>query len=244
MSAQVITTASPRWLGRLAGLFYLGTGLVGFDVYGVVSKLVFPGQAAAMASNILAHETLFRAGAVAELLGISSYVVVTALFYALFKPVSASLSFVAALFGVMGCAIQAVSVTLHFAPLVLLSNESLLSIMSNEELQALALLCVRLYNQGLNIGILFFGFYYVLIGWLILRSTFLPKVIGVLMLMGGLAYVIFCIAAFLSPPLGKMLSRFILIFGGLGEGSLMLWLIVAGVNPQRWYEQAGRRMPS
>ncbi len=85
--------------------------------------------------------------------------------------------------------------------------------------------------------LVFFGFYCLLIGYLILRSTFLPRILGALMAFGGLGWL-----TFLSPPLAKYLSPYILLPGILGEGVLTLWLLVVGVNEQRWKEQASVRI--
>jgi len=84
-----------------------------------------------------------------------------------------------------------------------------------------------------NIGLVFFGLYRLLVGILILRSTFLPRILGVLMVLAGLSYVLF-----LSPPLARSLQPYILVFPGVGQISLTLWLLVFGVNEQRWKEQA------
>jgi hypothetical protein len=92
---------------------------------------------------------------------------------------------------------------------------------------------LNLNSQAFSIGIVFFGFYCLLIGYLIFRSTFLPRAIGVLMALAGLGYL-----TFLYPPLEYALSLYLQVPGLLGEGSLTLWLLVVGVNAQRWKEQA------
>lgn len=108
-----------------------------------------------------------------------------------------------------------------------------MSVFKVEQLQALALVFVKFHGQGYNISLVFFGFYCLLIGYLIFRSAFLPRILGVLMAIAGLDWL-----TFLSPPLAKYLSPYIVALGLLGEGSLCLWLLVIGVNVQRWKEQA------
>lgn len=228
-----IAEASPRFKAKIAGVFYLLTGLTAFDLFFVLGRLVVYGDAAATATNILAHEPLFRLGFAAELIGVSCYIAVTALFYSLFKPVNRSLSLLAAFFSLAGCAIQAFACIFHLAPLGVLGGAQYLTVFKVEQLQALALMFLKLYGQGFNIGLVFFGFYCLLIGYLIFRSTFMPRILGVLMAFAGLSYL-----TFLSPPFAKYLSPYILVFPGLGEGLLMLWLLVMGVNVQRWKEQA------
>ena len=102
-----------------------------------------------------------------------------------------------------------------------------------EQSRALASLFLELYGQGVNICFVFFGVYCLLIGYLIFRSAFLPRILGVLMALAGLGWL-----TFLSPPLANYLSPYILVLGFLAELALMLWLLVMGVNVQRWKEQA------
>jgi len=102
----------------------------------------------------------------------------------------------------------------------------------------LALLFLKLHGQGFSISLVLFGFYCLLIGYLIFRSTFLPRILGVLMAFAGLGYLINSFANFLSPPLANYLASYVLAPGLLGEGSLTVWLLVAGVNEQRWNDQA------
>jgi len=227
-----IAEASPRLKARMAGVFYLLTFLTG-GVAVPSFRLVADSDAAATASNILAHEALFRLGFAALLINVAVYITVTLLFYELFKPVNRSLSLLAAFFSLVGCAIQAVSSAFFLAPLIVLGGAQSLSVFKVEQLQAQALMFFKLYAQAYNIGLVFFGFYCLLIGCLILRSTFLPRVLGVLIAFGGLGWL-----TYMSPPLVHHLSPYNLALGLLGQGSVMLWLLVMGVNVQRWNEQA------
>jgi len=144
-------------------------------------------------------------GDAANLIATACYIVVTLLFYDMFKPVNRSLSLLAAFFSLVGCAIGVLSL-FHLAP----SHIS---------------------------PLVFFGFYCLLIGYLIFRSAFLPRILGALMAFGGLGWL-----TFLSPPLANHLYPYNLAPGILGEGSLTLWLLVIGVNEQRWKEQASVRI--
>jgi hypothetical protein len=94
-----------------------------------------------------------------------------------------------------------------------------------------------LHSQGYNISLVFFGFYCLLIGYLIFRSTFLPRVLGVLMAVAGLCYMPYGFATFLSPEFAAGLFPWVMM-PGAGELVLALWLLVIGVNVQRWEEQA------
>jgi hypothetical protein len=228
-----IAEASPRFKARIAGVFYLLMLPIGGLAVFARRGLVVSGDAAATATNILAHEPLFRLGFAADLLVVACYIVVTALFYDLFKPVSRSVSLLAAFFSLVGCAIQGFACLFELAPLVVLGGAQYLSVFKAEQLQALAYMFLKLYSQAYSIALVFFGFYCLLIGYLIFKSTFLPRILGVLMAFAGLGWL-----TFLSPPFGaKYLYPYILA-AAIGEGTLLLWLILAGVNEQRWKEQA------
>jgi Domain of unknown function (DUF4386) len=230
---EPIAEASPRFKARIAGVFYLLTFLTGGAALSVSGKLVVSGDAAVTAANILAHGPRFWLGFTFNLLLIACYLAVTALFYELFKPVNRSLSLLAAFFSLVGCAIQAFAFVFYSAPWAVLRGAPYLSVFKVEQQQALALTFVRLNVQAYDIGLVFFGFYCLLIGYLIFRSTFLPRLLGAGMMFAGLGWL-----TFLFPPLAGYLSPYILLPGLLGEGSLTLWLLAFGVNDQRWKEQA------
>ena len=228
MGTAMLTETSPRRKARIAGVFYLLT----FLMAGVSS--VAGGGIAATGNNMLAHQSLFRLGFAADLIVVACYIAVTALFYELFRPVNRSLSLLAAFFSLVGCAIQAFICLFHLVPLVVLGGAKYLSVFKVEQLRALAFLFLDCYGQGFSIALVFFGFYCLLIGYLILWSTFLPRLLGVLMAFAGLAWL-----TSLSPPFANYLSPYNLAVGALAELTLTLWLLVMGVNAQRWKEQAG-----
>lgn len=229
------TEASPRLKARIAGIFYMLTILTRMFVEIFVrNRLVVSDDAAATATNILAREPLWRWGFAGDIIAFASYIALTALLYELFKPVSRSLSLVAAFFGLAASVVQAVSSLFHLAPLFLLKGAPSLSVFTVEQLQVLALVFLRLRAAAYhNIGLVFFGLYLLLAGILIFRSTFLPRVLGVLVVLAGLSYVLF-----LSPPLVRLLQPYILVFPAVGQISLCLWLLAVGLNEPRWQEQA------
>ena len=187
--------------------------------------LVVPDNAAATANNILAHEPVFRLGFAVGLIANAWYIALTALFYDLFSPVNKNLSLLAAFFSLMGCGIQIFGSLFQLAPLVVLGGGSqYLRVFTVEQLQALALLFLKLNTQAFNIGVVFFAVYCLLIGYLILRSTFLPRILGGLMVLAGLGWL-----TFLSPPLASYLALYVKGLGFLSEVSL-LWLLVRGVD--------------
>lgn len=228
-----ITESSPRFLARSAGVFYLLNILTGlFALVLIRNKLIVYGDATTTATNILTHEPLFRLGFAVDLLTVACYITVTGLFYCLFKPVNRSLSITAAFFSLVGCVIQASSCLFLVAPLFVLGGGQYLSVFSAEQLQTLALLFLKFHGGGYKIALVFFGFYCLLIGTLIFRSTFLPRILGAFLSFASLGWL-----TFLLPPLADSLSPYILLPGLLGEGALTGWLLVKGVNVQRWQEQ-------
>ena len=176
-----IAEASPRLRARIAGVFYLLTILAG------TFAAVFAGRSFGDAANLIASVC---------------YVAVTLLLYAIFRPVDRSLSLIAAVFSLVGCAIGALGV-------------------------------FHLSSRYLPNSLVLFGVYCLLIGYLILKSTFLPRILGVLMAFGGLGWL-----TFVSAQLADYLSPYNLAPGILGEGALTVWLLTKGVSVERWKEQA------
>ncbi|HXP47869.1 MAG TPA: DUF4386 domain-containing protein [Terriglobales bacterium] len=227
--------ASPRFKGRMAGAFQLLEALTaGFGQVIVLDRLVVAGNAAVTAANILGHERLFWLGFASSLIGVAFHIAWALLFYELLKPVNRSLSLLAAFVILVGCAIQALTSLLYLAPLLVLQGGSSISAFTAEQLQALALMFLKLNSYAFDIYLVFFGFWCVLIGYLILRSTFLPRALGVLLAISGLGWV-----TYLYPPLAyHLFFPYIAAASALGEIPLELWLLVMGVNVQRWKQQA------
>jgi len=240
VTTQRLAEASPRLKARITGVVYLlffltvVLGEVFIRQAGISGLGVLPGDAAATANTILAHEASYRLGWALGLISTACYVALMALFYQLFTPVNRSLSLLAAFFGLVGCAITAFGSLFQLAPLVVLGGSPYLSVFNEQQLQALALMFLNLSAQVSSIALLFFGLFQLVIGYLIFRSTFLPRILGALMALAGVGWL-----TVLAPPLAHSLSTYIEILGVLAEGSLMLWLLVMGVNAQRWKEQAG-----
>jgi hypothetical protein len=232
-------TARPEAQARLAGLFYLATIVTGgFAEFFSRAGLMVSGNAGATAHNILAHEMLFRLGLASDLLMSAAYVGVTLLLYLLLKPVSRSVSALAAFFSLIGIAVVAANSIDHAAALVFLKAQTFTTALSPDQLNALAYGFLRLHGQGYNIASVFFGFYCVLIGWLIVRSNFIPRAVGVLMMVAGASFLVDVFAIVLYPPLANYLNAYTSIASLVGEGSLTLWLLVFGLNERRWHERA------
>jgi hypothetical protein len=230
---------SPKVIARIAGWLYLVVIAGGiFEELFVRSALIVRGDAAATATNILAHEMLYRFGFAAAILTLLINVPLTLIFYDLFQVVNRRLARHMVFFAVLGTAVQAVNLLAHFAPLVLLKGAPYLGAFDVEQLQALAYASLRLQSTGYDIALAFFAFYCLTAGYLIFKSTFLPRLLGALLALGGLCYVTNSFAGFLFPGFRAALLPTILVPSGVAELSLSLWLIVAGVNLSRWEKKA------
>ncbi|MBV9570874.1 MAG: DUF4386 domain-containing protein [Alphaproteobacteria bacterium] len=228
----------PAAQARIAGACYLVTIFAGaFAEFFSRDSLTVSGNAAATAHNIIVHETLFRFGLAADLVMLAAYLGVTWLLFVLLKPVSKNISGLAALFSLLGIAVVAANSINHAAVLVFLKAQT--PALQLDQLNALAYSFLRLHGQGYNIASVFFGFYCALIGGLILRSTFLPRLVGGLMLLAGICFLVDSFAIILSPQFARLLYVYTSIASLVGEGSLTLWLLLFGVNETRWREQAG-----
>jgi hypothetical protein len=229
-----IAETSPRLKARIAGALSLLTILTGvFAQMYVSGRLVVDGDAAATAANILTHKSWFQLGFTVYLVEMACQIAMTAVFYDLLKPAGKGVSLVAAFLGLAGCVIKTFSRLFYIAPLFILGGPHYLSVFSLDQLQALALLFLKVNDHGAGIALAFFGFYAVLKGYLIVRSTFLPRILGVLSVLAGLG-----LLTFLSPTLGYRLFPYVAALGLLGAAPQIFWLLVFGVNEQRWKEQA------
>ncbi len=228
------TETSPQIYARIAGLLYLIVIAAGIIAEMLISgKIVVDGDAAATAANILTHKNLFQLGFTVYLIEMASQVAQTTLFYILLKPVSRSVSLLALFFGLVGCVIKTLSRLFYIAPLLVLGNIPYLSVFNVEQLQALALLLLNVNNQAAGMALAFFGFSTFLNGYLVFRSNFLPRFLGVLSVIGGLGWL-----TFLYPPLGLWLYPFIILIALIGSISQILWLLIKGVNVEQWKQRA------
>lgn len=229
------TEASPRTLARMAGACQLLEGLTAtFGQVNVFGRLVVSGNAAATAANFLGQQRLFWVGFASSLIGVMFHIGWALLLYDLFKPVHRRVSLFALLVMLVGCAIQAVAGVLYLAPMLVLNAGESLRALTTEQLQALAYAFARVNGYAFNTYLVFFGLWCFLIGLLILKSIFLPRILGALLAISGVGWMLY-----LAPPLaGRLFIPYIAVASGLGEIPLLLWMLVAGVNPQRWQEQA------
>ena len=217
----------------MAGFFYMLLLPIA-AIQSAFGRVGLTNDVAQAAANIIGHPTAIHIGFACDLLVTISYLVVTALLYELFIPVSRTLSRIAAYFGVAGCVIQSCAALFRIAPLtVLLAGQSAIG-SKKDQVDTLAYLLFKLYAPAYSIALVFFAVFGVVIGYLAYKSTFLPRLIGGLMMLSGFGWL-----TFLWPPLAMLLwPKVQMALAALGEGSLMLWLLIAGVKEERWIERA------
>ncbi len=229
MSAAVMhapmAQLSPIFNARLAGFFWLMVVFTGSFSMVTYQKVVVGNDAAATIANLAAHEQLFRAGVVSDIAATVCYLVATLLVYALLKPVNANLSLLGAFFSLSGCVIS----TFSFA-----CRLGTLSVESAPLVDAL----IKLNEQAISIAFAFFGLHCAVVGTLILKSTFMPRLVGGLMVAGGVGWITFSLISLLAPALLTVVRPFVMAPGAIGEITLSLWLLIKGVNVQRWNEAA------
>jgi hypothetical protein len=231
--------ASPRLLARIAGGLYLINIVFGaFTVGYVPAVIIVPGDAAATAHNLLAHELLYRLGLVAHIIVLLTNIPLAVIFYELFKVVNRRFALLVVFFTLVGTAVEGANVLTQFAPLLLLGGGHYLSVFTPEQVQALAYLPLDSQAISYNMQQVIYAGYLLAAGYLVFRSTFLPRTVGVLLAVGALCYLTYSFADFLAPGFAAHLVPYIQVPSGVAELSLCLWLLVRGMNVSRWEAQA------
>jgi len=230
--------SSPKLCARIGGALYLIIIVIGlFGEAFVRDRLIVSGDAAATAANIMSHESLWRFHIAAELFLLICAVALLLILYALLRPVSRDLALLAVFINLVSIGIEAATTMYLLQALFPLGNAGYLKAFTREQLYAMASLSLKSHGYGFSVSLLFFGCFCLIVGYLIFRSGYLPKTIGVLMQIAGLSYLTNSFALILSPAFANRLFPAILLPAFVGEASLCLWLLVKGVNVPKWQEQ-------
>ncbi len=226
---------SPQTYARIGGLLYLiiiVAGMTG-EVF-VRGSVIVPGDAAATGRNLIAAVPLWRAGIAGDLVMHMCDVGLMLVLYVLLRPVSRNLALLAVLFNLVQTGVLVANKLNLLVPVFLLGDAAYLKAFSTAQLQALAYVSLRMHDSGFGFGLIFFGMECLVVGYLIIRSQFLPKAIGALMQIAGVCYIANSFALVLDPPLASRLFPAILVPAFVAELSLALWLLVKGVDAARW----------
>ena len=218
---------------RLTGALWLAVIVTGAFATLMARAIYVPGDPAATAASLLAAETQFRFAFVTNIVSFACYAAVTGLLYVLLKPVSQTLALIAMIFGVTGTAIGMSTSVAELVPLLLLKGSYLVGF-SREQLSSLALTSFSTSRQGVLVSWVFFGLQCFTAGFLIACSSFLPRILGILLSLGGSAYVLGCLSILLWPGAGGSLFPVLAATALLGEGALSVWFVVKGLNVERW----------
>jgi hypothetical protein len=236
---------SPQVYARIGGVLYLIIIVIGFcGEFFVREKLVVSGDVTATANNIMASESLWRITIAGALILLVCSIALTLILYVLLRPVNKTLALLAVFFNIVEFPIEAASKLCLFAALFLSGNADYLKAFEPHQLHALVQISLKLHDYGFGIDLVFFGFACLVYGYLLFRSGYFPRTLGVLMAIAGLSYLTNSFTLILAPAYAGTISP-ILVLALIGELSLCLWLMVKGVDEQRWKEQASaHRSPS
>jgi hypothetical protein len=234
---------SPLFYARIGGALYLVIILFGLFAEGfVTSKLLVAGDAAATARNILAEPGLWRVSVAGNLLVVLCAVPLLWIEYLLLRPVSKNLVLLALFFNLVSLGVEAISKAFLLLVMPTLESAQYAQALGARQVPMLADFSLKAHEVSFNIALLFFGFTCIVYGVLIFKSGYLPKAIGVLMQVAGACYVVACGAALLAPALATVLLPTILLPCLIGESSLCLWLLVKGVDSEKWHAHRRQRV--
>ena len=220
---------------RIAGALYLTLLPLGiFGILYVPTALIVPGDAATTAGNIMAAESLFRASIVTALLVQIVNIFVVLALYQLLKPVNKNMASLMVVFILLGTPIAMLNEVNQFVVLLLLSGADHLAVFTTDQLQALMRLFLDLHEHGISIASVFWGLWLFPMGYLVFKSGYLPKFLGILLMIGCFGYLLDSVTSFLLTNFDVTISQFTFI----GELLLPLWLLIKGVNVERWEKLA------
>jgi hypothetical protein len=225
-----IADISLRKAARVAGFAFLISIIVGFVAF---ERFDVPGDAATTADNIMASEMLFRIKIASTLIVLTLDVVVAWALYVLLTPVNKSLSLLMAWFRMMYATIYGIAQLNLFFVLQLLSGADYLTVFETDQLHALVLLFLNPHNPGFLIGLVFFGFHVFALGYLVFKSGYIPRILGVLLIFVSLGYLVNSFAYFLLPNYSNYEAIFYIVTflpAFIAELSLSLWLLLKGAK--------------
>ena len=226
---------SPLVVARLAGVLYLLLVVFGaYSFFFVSSSLIVPGDAAATANNIMASESLFRSGIVSWLIGQTVWILLVLVLYKLLKIVNKNAALLMVIFALVAVPIAFINELNQFAAVLLLSGADHLTVFETDQLHAQVMIFLDLHTAGFSIASIFWGLWLLPFGYLVYRSGFLPRILGILLIIGCFGYLIDFFIFFLFPNFDVEVSP----ITSVGEILIALWLLIRGVNVEQWEKRA------
>lgn len=231
-SISLVADQSPRKIARIAGSFYLIYILTTILASTVRSQLIVFGDAAATANNIVGSELLFRFGFVTQIVSAAFFLLAAWALFVLLRPVNKNLALLFLLLNLSGVAVECINMLNLFAALQFLSGATYLNVFQPSQLQAMAMLFLNSYSNGFIIAQIFYSTWLLPLGYLAFKSGYLPRPLGILLMIDFAGVLFWFLQFFLLPGYG-VLSFPSYLVGFIAEVSLTLWLLIMGVKEQK-----------
>ena len=226
--------SSPQSYARIGGALYLGNIVLGVVGEVVRDRLIVSGDAAATAANVTSMASLWRLGIASEFLALICAIALATIYFVLLRPVSEELNLFATFLRLVAIGVEAIVAMNLVQASFPLGNAASLEAFTAEQRDALTALAIKSHAYGFGLALLLFGCCFLVHGYLIVRSGFLPRVLGLLIQVAGLCYLTNSFALFLAPALADRIFPGILLPAFVGEASLCIWLLVKGINVDNW----------
>lgn len=217
---------------RIAGALYLIYIAATIFANATRTKLIVFGDAIATANNVLASEQLFRIGFMSDVLAGVLFLLTAWALYVLLKPVNENIALLFVLLIMGGVAVQCLNMLNLFSAMLLLSGANYLKVFQADQLQALAMLFIDLHENGFMIAQFFFGAWLFPLGYLVFKSGYLPKILGIILMIECFGWLMYPFQFFLFPAY-TVISYLSFAVGFIGEFSLTSWLLIKGVKEQK-----------
>ena len=235
----------PKTYARIAGILYLIIAVVGgFSILYVPSVILAPGDAAKTAANLLANQGLFGLGVVADVVVMTTEIVLSAMLFVLFKPTSPTLSMIAMVSRLTMVLVMAINLLIYITPMLLLRDvdQGGLGI---DQRQAAAQVLFEAHRYGIYIWDIFFGMHLAALGYLIVKSGYFPRLLGLAIVIGSLGYLLeglLKVTFFENAALGTAVVV-LLVVASVSELAFALWLLVRGPNIAAWEKKLAALPP-
>lgn len=228
---------SPKRYAQIAGLLYFTIAIFGgFSMGYLPSVIKVDGDAAQTAANIIANQGLVRFGVVADMIVFVSEILLSVMLFRLFKPVADSLSLAAAFARIGMAIIIAMNALFDLIPLTLLTNPIYADAFSEQQLHALVILFIDMEQYGVYIWQMFFGVHLVTLGYMVMKSGYFPRILGLMMFVGSFGYTLQTISKVVAPDnlILFWIVAGLLVIVTIGEVSFALWLLIKNINVDNW----------
>ena len=230
-----IAETSPLIYARVAGFLYLLLFPLGiFGILYVPSNLIVPGDAATTANNIMASESLFRLSILSALFVQITQILLVIVLYKLLKPVNKNHALLMVIFALIAVPIAMLNELNNIVALLLLRGTDNLTVFGADQLHAQVMLFLDLHEHGIFIAQIFWGLWLFPMGYLVFKSGFLPRILGILLMIGCFGYLIDSFTFLIFPNFDATISMFTF----WGELLLPLWLLIKGVDVEQWEKRA------